>query len=286
MIKTILVPAAGDESDTAVFAAAAAVARSFGAHLDVLHVRVDPANVALAMSTDGGSGALAAGLMDRLQQDEEKRTAAARQVFERNCAEAGIAIGPTSSGLSAEWHVEAGEEPRWIATYGLSADLIVAARDTANAAAERSLLEAALLDTGRPLLIPAAAPVAPSFARIAIAWKPAPQAARAIALAMPFLTRASAVSILTVAEADAAAEAHPASERLCRNLARHGVAADLTTLPPGADGAAATLLSAAAERADLLVMGGYGHSRLQEWVFGGVTQQVLTAAPLPVLMAH
>lgn len=286
MIKTILVPAAGNESDTALFTAAVAVARSFGAHLDVLHVRIDPANVALAMSTDGGSGALAAGLMDRLQQDEEKRATAARQLFERNCAAAGISIGSTASGLSAEWHVESGEEPRWVATYGLSADLIVAARDTSDAVAERSVLEAALLDTGRPLLIPAASPVPASFERVAIAWKPTPQAARAVALAMPFLTRAGEVSVLTVAEADAAAEERPSGDRLCRNLARHGITATMTTLAPGADGAAATLLSAAAERAELLVMGGYGHSRLQEWVFGGVTQQVLTAAPLPVLMAH
>jgi nucleotide-binding universal stress UspA family protein len=55
---------------------------------------------------------------------------------------------------------------------------------------------------------------------------------------------------------------------------------------PGPDGAAATLLSAIAGRADLLVMGGYGHSRVREWVFGGFTQHVLADAPLPVLLAH
>ena len=55
---------------------------------------------------------------------------------------------------------------------------------------------------------------------------------------------------------------------------------------PGPDGAAATLLSAIAGRADLLVMGAYGHSRVREWVFGGFTTHVLADAPLPVLMAH
>jgi nucleotide-binding universal stress UspA family protein len=55
---------------------------------------------------------------------------------------------------------------------------------------------------------------------------------------------------------------------------------------PGPDGAAATLVSAITGRADLLVMGAYGHSRVREWVFGGFTTHVLADAPLPVLMAH
>ena len=71
-----------------------------------------------------------------------------------------------------------------------------------------------------------------------------------------------------------------------RNLAWHDVAATTLRLTPGPEGAAEALLTAAGERADLLVMGGYGHSRLREWVFGGVTERVLGNAPLPVLMMH
>ena len=73
-----------------------------------------------------------------------------------------------------------------------------------------------------------------------------------------------------------------------RRVGEHllGEPAEYPLPQPGADGAVVTLLAAAKDRADLLVMGGYGHTRIREWVFGGFTQQVLTDAPLPVLIAH
>ena len=70
------------------------------------------------------------------------------------------------------------------------------------------------------------------------------------------------------------------------NLAWHGFRASKQVLHPGDEDAVQTLLSAAQERAGLLVMGGYGHSRIREWIFGGFTQQVLADAPLPILLAH
>ncbi len=293
MIKTILVAASGNESDRATYAAALVIARPFGAHLDVLHVRLDVVGTAVAMTTDAGSGALTAGLIDRMEQDARDREATAQEIFTRFCGGAGLAVAsapspggaPNGTGApSAEWHVETGEEPRWMAAYGLAADLIVARRGTGeDDVLARSTLEAVLIETGRPLLIATAAAMPATLGRIAIAWKPTPQAARAVALAMPFLARAKEIVVITVEE-----ETHMPDEadRLVRNLAWHGLAATAERLKPGAEGAAATLLAGVAGRADLLVMGGYGHSRLREWVFGGFTQHVLVDAPLPVLIAH
>jgi nucleotide-binding universal stress UspA family protein len=293
MIKTILTAATGSDSDGAVLAAALAVARLFGAHLDVLHVRLDATTIAMAMATDAGSGALTAGLIDRLEQDATERAAKAEANFTRFCGQAGLTVSGTptadSGGApSAEWHVESGEEPRWMATYGIAADLIVARRAHGDEVSERSTLEAILLETGRPLLIPAATAVPAGFERIAIAWKGTPQAARAVALAMPFLAHAREIVMLTVEEPPEPGVDNPdAAERLLRNLAWHGLAARSERLKPGPESAAATLLAAATgERADLLVMGGYGHGRVREWVFGGFTQQVLADAPLPVLIVH
>jgi nucleotide-binding universal stress UspA family protein len=292
MIKTILVTASGQDRDAATFAAALAVARPFAAHLDVLHVRLDPVNIAVAMTTDVGSGALTAGMIDRLEQDAGAREAKARDIFARFCAGAGLveANGPSpdrAAAPSVEWHVETGEEPRWMATYGLAADLIVAPRASDDDAVARAVLEAVLLETGRPLLIPAAAAMPAAFERIAIAWKPTREAARAVALALPFLARAKEVAVITVEEPSAATKnERDEADRLVRNLAWHGLAARAERLTPGAEGAAATLLAAVRERADLLVMGGYGHGQLREWVFGGFTQQVLADAPLPVLITH
>jgi nucleotide-binding universal stress UspA family protein len=287
MIKTILVAASGADNDTATFAAALAVARPFAAHLDVLHVRLDAVSTAVAMTTDAGSGAVTGGLIERLEQDARQREAKARDGFTRFCAGAGLAeaAAPAAGAAAptAEWHAETGDEPRWMTAYGTAADLIVARRGGGEDAAARSTIETALLETGRPILIPAASTMPPGFDRIAIAWKPAPQAARAVAFAMPFLSRAKEIRVLTVEEEG---EAQADADRLVRNFAWHGLKATAERLAPATGGAAATLLAAVSGRADLLVMGGYGHSRLREWVFGGFTQRVLADAPLPVLMAH
>lgn len=289
MIKTILTGLAGTDGDAAVLAAALAIARPFGAHIDTLHVKLDATTVAMAMATDAGTGAMTAGIIDRLEQDADERAATAEANFRAFCTAQGVAVAAapdaaTGDAPTAAWHVETGEEPRWMAAYGMAADLVVAPRARGEEVTERSTLEALLLETGRPLLIPSTAPLPAAIERVAIAWKPTPQAARAVALALPFFTRARQIVVLSVAED--AAEQTDDNERLLRNFAWHGFAARSERLPPGPDGAAATLLAAAKERADLLVMGGYGHSRLREWVFGGFTQHVLTEAPLPLLIAH
>src|SRR4029077_14473595 len=180
MIKRILVATTGSDSDAATFAAALAIARPFAAHLEMLHVRLDPVSVAVAMTTDAGGGALAAGLIDQLEQDSRERERKAQEIFTRFCAGAGLAVtgAPTpkrKKAPSAEWHVETGEEPRWMATYGLAADLIIAPRATGDeAGGARAPLEAVLFDSGRPILIPAATALPAAFERIAIAWKPTP----------------------------------------------------------------------------------------------------------------
>jgi nucleotide-binding universal stress UspA family protein len=287
MIKTILVPASGNPSDAATFAAALAVARPFGAHIEVLHAHYDPTGAAVAMATDGGSGALTAGLIEQLDNDARGREATAREAFARFARQAALpdpgAPPSGAGGVTAEFRAEVGEEPRLLARFGMTADLIVVARTPDEDAVGRTTLEAVLLETGRPLLIPAAAPMPAAIERVAIAWKPTQHTARAVALAMPFIARAREVIVLTVAERP---DEHEMTDRLVQGFGWHGLAARATGLQTGAEGAAATLLAAAKDCADLLVMGGYGHTRIREWVFGGFTQQVLADAPMPVLMAH
>jgi nucleotide-binding universal stress UspA family protein len=288
MIKTILVRATDDASGALAYAAALRVAQRFGAHIDALHVRLDAVEIAVAMSTEGAGGMLLQGMVDSLERDADTGEAKARAQFNTFCSDAGLALiaGPAISAErpSAMFHVETGQEARWMPTYGLTSDLAVVARGIAGKdAVARSTLEALLLESGRPLLIPAAAP-APDFAtRIAIAWKATPQAARAVAFAMPFLTQASAITILSVDEEDGRRDD---AARLVRYLGWHGITARAERLTPGSDGGAATLLTAAKDKGGLLVMGGYGHTRLREWVFGGFTQFVLDHADVLVLMAH
>ena len=286
MIKTILVPVTGCETDVAALSAALSVARMFGAHLDVLHVRLDTIEAAVAMTADaGGGGALAPGLIEQLEREVRDCEAKAQQLFGDFCTSESLDIlvdpAARTEKPSAQWHVETGQEPRWVAAYGMTADLTVASRGGADDAAARAALEAVLLETGRPLLIPSASAVIAE--KIAIAWKPTPQAARAVALAMPFLSRAKEIIVMSVEEEEGRRDD---ADRLVQSLAWHGFAATAERLTPGPRGAAETLIAAARAKAGLLVLGGYGHSRLREWVFGGFTQRILADAPLPVLIAH
>jgi nucleotide-binding universal stress UspA family protein len=289
MIKSILVPATGSDTDAAAYAAVAAVSRLLRAHVDALHVRLDPVEVGVAMSTEGAGGVLLQGIIDSLTRDADAGEATARAAFSEFCSGSGIAIADASAGGEAKptaaFLVETGQETRWLAAYGLTSDLAIATRGAPGAeAAARSALEALLLETGRPLLIPGIIPLTQDFGnRVAIAWKPTPQAARAVAAALPFLARAKEVSVLTVEEEEGRRED---ATRLIGYLAWRGIRAAAHRLGAGAGDGAAALLAAASETSSMLVMGGYGHTRLREWVFGGFTQYALDHAELPVLMAH
>ena len=119
---------------------------------------------------------------------------------------------------------------------------------------------------------------------IVIAWKATPEAARAVGAAMPLLSTAKQILIVTVAEDQGTSDEEGA--RLLTSLRWHGFNVSMHRLPPGPQGAASTLLAAAAEQAALVVMGAYGNSRLRQWIFGGFTRHVLRSAEVPVLLMH
>jgi nucleotide-binding universal stress UspA family protein len=287
MIKTILVPATGSDSDTAVFASALAVARAFAAHLEFLHVRPDAEAMAVAMASDGGGATMVGGLIDRLEEEADEREEKANRLFQSFCEREGLAlrdVPPGPQGPSARWLREIGAEPYWVAEHGRAADLLVIGRPGEDEGVSLDTIEGALIDSGRPLLIPPAAPLTALPETVAIAWKATPQAARALTAASPFLSMAKQIVVLTVVEDQRAPEDD--ADRLMTGLRWHGVPVSVRHLQPDRHNAADTLLSAVAEHAALLVMGGYGHSRLREWIFGGFTLSVLRGAEVPVLMAH
>jgi nucleotide-binding universal stress UspA family protein len=287
MIKTILVPATGSDRDNAVFASALTVARAFAAHLDFLHVRPDAAATAVAMASDGGGATMVGGLIDRLEEEAGRREEQARRLFDGFCAREGLALADSPSGVqapSARWLREVGAEPYWVAEHGRAADLVVIGRPGEDEGVSLDTIEGVLIDSGRPLLIPAEAPLAVLPETVAIAWKPSAQAARALTAASPFLDMAKQVVILSVEEDRRAPEEE--ADRLMAALRWRGVPVSVCHLQHGPQSAPETLLSAAKEHAALLVMGGYGRSRLREWIFGGFTLQVLRGAEVPVLMAH
>jgi len=287
MIKTILVPATGSAADDAVFTSALAVARAFDAHLDILHVRVDPAAMVAAMSADGGGATMITGLVAKIDEEAQQREEKAKQQFQRFCAREGLAVAEIPSGQpgpSAQWLRETGDEAYWIAEHGRSADLLLIGRSADDQGVSMDTIETAVLGSGRPILIPPATPLAGLPETMVIAWKAAPEAARAVTAAMPLLSRAKQILIVTVAEERGISDEEGA--RLMTALRWHGLNASTRHLQPDRLGAADTLLAAAAEQGALVVMGAYGHSRLREWIFGGFTRHVLRGAAVPVLMMH
>ena len=285
MIKTILVPATGGDGDIAVFASALTVARRFGAHLEFLHVRPDAAATAVSMAADGGGATMAGSLITRLEEEADTREKKADRQFQSFCQREALVLceaPPAPPGPSSRWFREVGAEPYWVTEYGRAVDLLVIGRPGKGGSLET--IEGALIDSGRPLLIPAAAPLASVPETVAIAWKATREAARAVTAALPFLQIAKQIVIMTVAEDHSALEEE--AERLMAALRWRGVPVTVRHLQPDGHDAADKLLGAAREHAALLVMGGYGHSRLREWIFGGFTQHVLRGCEVPVLMAH
>jgi nucleotide-binding universal stress UspA family protein len=154
-------------------------------------------------------------------------------------------------------------------------------------ASEELLIEGALFGSGRPVIIVPHIHKEPmQLDRIMVCWDGSRPAARAIADAMPFLVRGKAVEVVVVAgERDKSGEITGTNMR--RHLARHGVEVEIKRLAAGgADVQNAILAHAADMGAQFMVLGGYGHSRLREFILGGVTRSILTSMTVPVLMSH
>ena len=286
MLKLILVPATGTNDDAAVFATALAAGRLFDSHLTALHVRPDiRRDVATMASVDmgvmTGLDSMIAGM--EAQADAREQAAAKAWNAFRMANAIQIANTPGSGGVTAEWLTEIGNEADWLAEHGRTSDLIVAGRARDGGLVAMDVLEAALMDSGKALIVaPEQAPTRLD-GTVVVAWKNTRESAKAVAAALPFIRKASGVVILTVPESD---DPDPSVVRLARALRWHN-SVEGRSLPRGSAEPVEVLLKAAADaKATLLVMGGYGHTRLREAVFGGFTRAVMENAPMPVLMAH
>jgi nucleotide-binding universal stress UspA family protein len=263
------------------------VARAFDSHLVALHVRPDARrDIASLASSDGGMTAGIDTLLERMEADADAREKAASDAWHAFCQQNKIAGGdsPGATGVTAEWVSEIGVEADWLAEYGRTADLIVVGRGEEKWGPDYALMEAALMDTGKPVLIAPRAAGTALGGVVGIAWKDTREAAGAVRAAMPFLHAAGQVVVFVVAEGEDGDKSHL---RLVRMLRWHNANVTIQSLSGGDKAPAALLLDAAAKAGcGLLVMGGYGHTRLREAVFGGFTRAILETAPLPVLMAH
>ena len=285
-IKTILVPVDGTEAARPALETAFSVAKEFSAHVDVLHVSAAPKD-AVPLLGEGMSGAM----IEYAKKESGERAASARRMFDDQCARDSVSFAGTPSAedkSSAAWVEVVGRDNEVVAQGGRLADLIVAGRPTTDADPSATMVvNAALFETGRPVLVappPGSATSAAVGGKVAIAWNLNAEAARAVGAALPCLGSAESVVIVT---AESERPSSGAGGELAPYLAWHGIAATTQIVPKSRRAVGEGLLGTCADiGADMLVMGAYTHGRVRQLILGGVTNHVLAAAAIPVLMAH
>ncbi len=270
---------------------AAGLARQHGAHLTGLFVF--DLGLAPAMPfglVDPESTTILARYQAQLRDDAFSAASDIKAGFEERLRR---------DGIEGEWRLVEGRAVLTIALHARYADLAILGQDDPDNPQVHGwtgVVEQALLSSGRPVLV---VPYAGRFAqvgrRVLIGWNARREAARAVHDALPLIRDAAVVTVVAVdphrrpSGLTGRGDDHgdePAAD-IARHLARHGLRVMAAQADSGGIGVADVLLNQAADRgADLLVVGGYGHSRTLETVLGGVTRAMLQRMTLPVLMSH
>lgn len=283
-IKTILVPVGDATSAAASLETALRLAETSAAHVTALHVRPDP-TAAVPLVGEGMSGSMVEEMLAAAENQAAAIATATRAVFDQVCTRLAVTTqaAPPSACVTAAWLDVVGREEELVARKGRVHDLVVMGHPGPQTDDSSGLtLNAALLESGKPLLLAPASAPATIGKRVAIAWNGSAEAARAVAAALPLMGGAELVTVLTANENDSVAGA----EELIGFLAWHGVRASHAEVPAGGNAGAALLEAGRLTGMDLLVMGAYTHSRLRQLILGGVTRHVMSHAQVPVLMSH
>ncbi len=277
-MKSILVPVEDHDQMAGVLATALLLARPFDAVIEGLPLGPDVAEMVAADFSISGV----------IFDERTRRTLLdhAIETFEGFMARNGVPRwSADGDGLSYCWGGDALLSPTSVGEYARASDMLVVGRPgTAPREPKGSTFEAALFESGRPVLI--VPPEVPDTigTTIAIAWNGSLEAARSVAFAMPLLRRAREVVVMAVPGLRLPG---PPDAQVVRGLRRHGIPARLTTIAEDGRKPARALLDAAADlRCDLLIKGGFTQGRLRQMIFGGVTSDILAEAALPVFMAH
>ena len=284
-MKTILVPLEESDVLSSILETALLVARRFDSYIEGLYEQPGLTEVVVAGE---GLGVTPPDLVETFQQQEKERALRAHELFEAFMKEKGVPLnggaGPAEQ-PTAGWVEEDMPGRDVVGHRGRLFDLIVVGRPVRGAATPTmSLLEAALFETGRPILI--APPVAPREIgkTIVIAWNGSDETARAITCAMPFLALAEKVVVL---ETDVSMVPGPTARDVTIHLRRNGISAEAVSTEVGRRSAGiAVHEEAQSQGADLLIKGAYTHSRLRQMIFGGITSYIMDATEIPVLMSH
>jgi nucleotide-binding universal stress UspA family protein len=274
--KTILAHFDSTERAATRITAAARLGDAFDAHVVALYSIMSPL-YSEPFVADGG-----AFVAQELLRFQERKDTDARAAFER--------LQP-ALGRPVEWRTDAGDPASVVNEHGRYADLIVLGQHDDDQANDTTpdFIGRVIMGSGRPVLV---VPYVGEFPTIGerpmIAWNASREAARAVSSALPLLRRAKEVQVTTFnARPGRGGHGDVPGADIATFLARHGVNANVSGSTSREVDIGNQILSRADDfQADLLVMGGYGHSRAFEFVMGGSTRTMLESMTLPVLFAH
>lgn len=272
MIKDLLVYIDNDESCKARVTAAAELARTCEAHLSGVYVRrriLIPAYAGVYIPAE---------VFKANEDMADELAAKAKQVFNSVCDEQGI---------EHEWFLEEGDVTQQVSMHARYTDMLITAQYQSDDPMlnESYRPDALVMAAGRPVLVlPQSGPVNLPAKRVMVAWNGGRESARALNDALPLLRHAKEVMVVNVNPRGD--EPLPGAD-IARHLARHGLKVTTEAIPARDISVGDAILSRIADQGvDMLVMGGYGHSRLRETIIGGVTRKILEHMTVPVLFSH
>ena len=277
MIKDVVLNLSWGTKEDPTIDYAVSLAGTFGARLVGIALAYDDVPVVLG---EGASGQWVGGI-EELRREIADAVKAATAKFDEAARSAGLRA--QSRALSTTFWDAGHMFGRMARRFDLA---VVRQAEPKSGRSDHLIIQAALFDSGRPVLVvPRAQGGRAQFDRVMICWDGGAGAARAVADALPFLRRAKAIDLVTIGDRSKSDEVSGGD--MVDHLACHGLTAAEKQIPaPDADVPHAILSHAAASSANLVVMGGYGHSRFREFVLGGATRGILAQMATPTLMSH
>ena len=276
MIKDIIANLSVARNGSTVGNYAVSVAAALQAHLTGVAFIYDP------IVPISGTGYIPADVIESQRADNETAAEAAIKDFTTATDRAGISAEPQM--LSASLTGAGDQFARMARRFDLA---IVGQAQPEMSTMDQIIGETTLFESGRPMIMVPYIQKAPfKTDNVMICWDGSRTAARAVADAIPILGKSSRIEIVSVTS-ERGKEDEIEGADIGQHLARHGLKVDVHRVSRGNIDVADALLSHAADSAaDLMVMGGYGHSRLREFVLGGVTRSIFQSMILPVLLSH
>jgi nucleotide-binding universal stress UspA family protein len=270
--KDIIIPILSVAEEEPALKAAEIVGDMSDGHLTAVFLEIEPDPVAAA------DGYICGDVWDRIVQDLAAAARAASAELDRRAWSRHITM--------RELHTRPSVMSEDIAAIARCADLTVMRRlgKMDDDAIRSAIFQAALFKSGRPVLLAPPDWRGSIGRRVLVAWGGKRESARAIADAAPFIESAEHVTVATIADGR---RDGTSADAVVAHLGRHGVNAEAkVAIARSGDEGRALLETARATGSDLIVMGGYGHARAAEFIFGGVTRELSHTSPIPLLMSH